>query len=258
LLHRLAVCCLAAAAALSLGAVLAGPAAAGTSSSRATGTVATGTAATPRGKLHVRVDIKRFQRTRQGPVARGVATATLGSLGNRPTTVRKRVTLQVAQRGRCNILTLTLDTLDLTLLGLNVHLDRVELHVTGNRRGGVLGRLFCSLAGARVQPARVAAAKLNRRIARRGTVRPISFAVPLQGRAAQATATTCNVLELTLGPLHVDLLGLIIDLNRVHLTITANRNGGLLGQIFCALANGQSPLGTGTPPLAGVTPPTTG
>jgi hypothetical protein len=253
LLHRLAVCCLVAAAALSLGAVLAGPAAAGTSSSRATGAVAVGTATTPHGKLHVRVDIKRFQRTRQGPVARGVATATLGSLGNRPTTVRKRVTLQVAQRGRCNILTLTLDTLDLTLLGLNVHLDRVELHVTGNRRGGVLGRLFCSLAGARVQPARAAAAALNKRIARRGTVRPISFSVPLQGRAAQAT-TTCNILELTLGPLHVDLLGLIIDLNRVHLTITANRNGGLLGQIFCALANGQAPT---LPAVPGVALPTT-
>jgi hypothetical protein len=191
-------------------------------------------------------------------VARGVATATLGSLGNKPTTVRKRVTLQVAQRGRCNILTLTLDTLDLTLLGLNVHLDRVELHVTGRRRGGVLGRLFCSLAGARVQPARVAAAMLNKRIARRGTVRPIAFSVPLQGRAAQ-TAATCNILELTLGPLHVDLLGLVIDLNRVHLTITANRRGGILGQIFCALANGRVPaLGTtpvATPPLPVATPP---
>jgi hypothetical protein len=250
-LHRFAVCCLVAAAALSLGAVLAGPAAAGTSSSRATSAVATGTATTPRGKLHVRVDIKRFQRTRQGPVARGVARATLGGLGTGPTTVSKRVTLQVARRGRCNILTLTLDTLDLTLLGLNVHLDRVELHVTGRRRGGVLGRLFCSLAGARVQPARVAAATLNRRIARRGTIRPIAFSVPLNGRAAQAT-TTCNVLELTLGPLHVDLLGLVIDLNRVHLTITANRNGGLLGQIFCALANGQTPTLPAVPAVPAV------
>jgi hypothetical protein len=249
LLHRLAVCCLVAAAALALGAVVAGPAAAGTSSSRATGFVATGTAATPRGKLHVQVDIKRFQRTRQGPVARGVAQATLGSLGSGPTTVRKRVTLQVAQRGRCNILTLTLDTLDLTLLGLNVHLDRVDLRVTGRRRGGVLGQLFCSLAGARVQPGQAAAAKLNRRIARRGTVRPLSFTVPLQGRAAQTTAV-CNVLELTLGPLHVDLLGLVIDLNRVHLTITANRNGGLLGQIFCALANGQTPTLPAVPGVA--------
>ena len=240
MLHRLAVCCLVAAAALALGTVLAGPAAAGTSSSRATGTVASGTAATPRGKLHVRVDIKRFQRTRQGPVARGVATATLGSLGNTPTTVRKRVTLQVQQTGNCNILTLRLNQLDLTLLGLNVHLDRVNLRVTGNPQGGVLGRLFCSLAGARVQPAQVAAAKLNRRIARRGTLRPISFAVPLQGRAAQAT-TTCNILELTLGPLHVDLLGLIIDLNRVHLTITATPNGGVLGNLFCGLANGTTP-----------------
>jgi len=252
-LHRLAVCCLVAAAALSLGAVLAGPAAAGTSSSRATGTVATGTAATPRGKLHVRVDVKRFQRTRQGPVARGVATATLGSLGNGPTSVRKRVTLQVQQTGNCNILTLTLDQLDLTLLGLHVHLDKVDLEVTGRPAGGVLGRLFCSLANARVTPARAAAARLNKRIARRGTLRPISFAVPLNGRTAQVNATTCNILELTLGPLHVDLLGLVIDLNQVHLTITANRNGGILGQIFCSLANGQAPTIPAVPGVPGVT-----
>jgi hypothetical protein len=255
-LHRLAVCCLVAAAALALGAVLAGPATAGTSSSRATGLVATGTAATPRGKLHVQVDIKRFQRTRHGPVARGVARATLGSLGNKPTTVRKRVTLQVQQTGACNILTLRLDQLDLTLLGLHVHLDKVNLRVTGRPAGGVLGRLFCSLANATVNPGRAAgaAAKLNRRIARRGTIRPISFSVPLNGRAAQAAATTCNILELTLGPLHVDLLGLVIDLNKVHLTITADRKGGILGSIFCSLANGQTPTLPAVPGVAAPTP----
>jgi hypothetical protein len=33
------------------------------------------------------------------------------------------------------------------------------------------------------------------------------------------------------------LLGLVVDLNKVHLTITANPTGGVLGRLFCGLAN---------------------
>ena len=47
---------------------------------------------------------------------------------------------------------------------------------------------------------------------------------------------TCTVLTLTLGSLHLELLGIVIDLNQVVLTITADPTGGLLGQILCALA----------------------
>ena len=49
----------------------------------------------------------------------------------------------------------------------------------------------------------------------------------------------CNVLNLTLGPLDLNLLGLRIQLNEVHLVITAINSGpnsGLLGQLLCALA----------------------
>ena len=48
---------------------------------------------------------------------------------------------------------------------------------------------------------------------------------------------TCNILDLTLGPLHLDLLGLIVDLNEVHLTIDAQQGpGNLLGNLLCAVA----------------------
>jgi hypothetical protein len=70
-------------------------------------------------------------------------------------------------------------------------------------------------------------------------VRPFSVTVPITAKTAQAT--TCPVLELTLGPLHLDLLGLVIDLNRVHLTITATRGGGLLGDLFCGLSTATPP-----------------
>jgi hypothetical protein len=33
-------------------------------------------------------------------------------------------------------------------------------------------------------------------------------------------------------------LGLVVDLNQVVLTITANPSGGLLGQLLCSLAGG--------------------
>lgn len=56
--------------------------------------------------------------------------------------------------------------------------------------------------------------------------------------AAIGTATTCNVLNLVLGPLSLNLLGLQIDLAQVVLNITANPAGGLLGQLLCALAGG--------------------
>jgi hypothetical protein len=51
------------------------------------------------------------------------------------------------------------------------------------------------------------------------------------------TTATCEILDLTLGPLHLDLLGLIVDLNQVHLTITAEQGpGNLLGNLLCAIA----------------------
>lgn len=52
------------------------------------------------------------------------------------------------------------------------------------------------------------------------------------------TQASCQILDLTLGPLHLDLLGLVVDLNQVHLTITAEQgSGNLLGNLLCAVAH---------------------
>jgi len=56
-----------------------------------------------------------------------------------------------------------------------------------------------------------------------------------------ALAVTCPILDLTLGPLDLNLLGLEIHLDQVHLTIDANPAGGLLGQLLCAIANLLTP-----------------
>lgn len=78
-------------------------------------------------------------------------------------------------------------------------------------------------------------------------VRTVSLALqPAQRHATNAAAQTCTILDLTLGPLHLNLLGLVIDLNQVHLVITAQQGpGNLLGNLLCALANLLNPSGTG-------------
>jgi hypothetical protein len=54
---------------------------------------------------------------------------------------------------------------------------------------------------------------------------------------ATLAQATCRILDLTLGPLHLDLLGLVVDLNQVHLTINAVPGpGNLLGNLLCAIA----------------------
>ena len=63
----------------------------------------------------------------------------------------------------------------------------------------------------------------------------VTQSVSMPAAVAQAT---CRVLDLTLGPLHLDLLGLVVDLNQVHLTINAVPGpGNLLGNLLCAITH---------------------
>ncbi len=55
-------------------------------------------------------------------------------------------------------------------------------------------------------------------------------------RAAALPAASCGVLNLVLGPLNLNLLGLVVTLNQVHLNITAV-TGSLLGDLLCDVAN---------------------
>jgi hypothetical protein len=65
------------------------------------------------------------------------------------------------------------------------------------------------------------------------------------GEVGIGTQAICEVLHLELGPLHLNLLGLIVDLNQVVLDITADSAGGLLGSLLCSVAGllgGGQPL----------------
>jgi len=76
-----------------------------------------------------------------------------------------------------------------------------------------------------------------------GVVTPVSQRVTTAAAIAQAS---CTILDLTLGPLHLNLLGLVVDLNQVHLQITGQTgNGQLLGNLLCGLANALNGGGGG-------------
>ena len=80
-----------------------------------------------------------------------------------------------------------------------------------------------------------------------GTVAGVPTTTPGTSQVGTAQSTgSCRILDLVLGPLHLDLLGLVVDLNQVHLTITAQRGpGNLLGNLLCALAGLLDNTGSG-------------
>lgn len=76
-----------------------------------------------------------------------------------------------------------------------------------------------------------------------GTTRQVSQTETMQ--VSQIQAIGCEVLDLVLGPLDLNLLGLAVHLDRVHLNITAVPGAGnLLGNLICAIAGLLNPGGS--------------
>jgi hypothetical protein len=138
----------------------------------------------------------------------------------------------------------------LELLGLQVTTSTINLNIYA-QRGEVLGNLFCALARAKVSFPR-AARDLNSRLHGR-PLRVMSASDSVPASAAQTQPVACQVLKLILGPLHLNLLGLVVDLygknksSPVVVTIDAVPSQGLLGSLLCGLAGG-----TGVNTLGGV------
>jgi hypothetical protein len=67
-----------------------------------------------------------------------------------------------------------------------------------------------------------------------GTVTDTPVAVPL---TADPTGT-CQILDLRIGTVHLDLLGLVVQLDPVHLNISAQPgSGNLLGNLLCSVSH---------------------
>jgi hypothetical protein len=194
----------------------------------------------------MKAKITNFRATQDGVVANGTLTGRLRSgtsVSRDSAPVKFRVVAQ--RRGRrCDVITLRLAPLTLELLGVQVKTSHISLDVFA-RRGRVLGNLFCALARAEVRFPRVARALNSRLDGRSLRVFTASQSLPAAAGAAQAQQPrSCQVLRLVLGPLHLDLLGLVVDLygrtqrDPVIVTINAQPSRGLLGQLLCGLAGG--------------------
>jgi hypothetical protein len=67
-----------------------------------------------------------------------------------------------------------------------------------------------------------------------GTVTNTPVTLPV----STAGTGSCQILDLRLGPLDLNLLGLVVHLDVVHLNITAQQGpGNLLGNLLCAVAH---------------------
>lgn len=193
------------------------------------------------GKFTMTTKITSVRAVASGLVADGVVVGRLnagGTVVRDKAPARFRVS-QTQRNGRCNILALRLAPVHLALLGIRVDTSHISLDVTARRRGGVLGRLFCTLANVELRFPRVAMARLNRRLDEAPIVTRSS--APVRVATHQGT---CQILDLILGPLHLDLLGLVVDLygqtksDPVRVTITGEPGHGLLGDLLCSLAGG--------------------
>jgi hypothetical protein len=189
-------------------------------------------------------EITRFRATASGVVAQGTLTGKLssGTSVSRDSAPVRFAAVAKPRAGRCNVITLRLAPLDLELLGVQVTTSHISLDVYG-LKGRVLGDLFCALSHAKVtfpRAARVARALNHHLNGHPLRVLGASESFP----ASVAQAQTCQVLKLVLGPLHLDLLGLVVDLygqtkaDPVIVTINAQPSKGLLGQLLCGVAGG--------------------
>jgi hypothetical protein len=208
----------------------------------ATPAVAAPAEAASEGKITVRSKITGFAVQNGRLVANGTITGKLAGSGEVvKDTARVRFRALRQNGSRCDVLTLRLAPLTLELLGVRVQTSTINLELYG-RRGAVLGNLLCAISEAEVRLPRIAAA-MNRRLDGK--------ALPVMGATTEVRAAdhlgTCQVLRLVLGPLHLDLLGLNVELygeNRrspVVVTIDALPGHGVLGDLLCGLAGGPQP-----------------
>ena len=210
-------------------------------------------------KVSVDVSAQRFVVEGDQVVAKGPVVARVQRADGTTTTVEQQIELKVKPTGKCRILELNLAKLYLNLLGLEVRTSAINVEITGDAKQ-TLGKLFCSLSeGLKLDKsvlAKRSARSLNKEL--NGAPLPIlSLKVPVRPQEQPASSRpsrgtvpppspeSCEVLDLLVGPLHLNLLGLVVDLygpsraEAVRVLVTADPNGGELGQVFCQVASGQ-------------------
>jgi len=191
----------------------------------------------------------------------------------------------VLQQEGCQILYLRLAPIDLNLLGLRVQTSVITLVITAHPGEGLLGDLLCAVNNLLNPTPTQLAQLLNTIVGSLGGQLPtgtvltgllpinfVNFREQDGGLVADFVVRTaggfvgpftapvtllqpeegvCTVLSLVLGPLDLTLLGLQVQLygeteaDPIEVLITADPNGGLLGNLLC----GISRILDGTPNL---------
>jgi hypothetical protein len=64
----------------------------------------------------------------------------------------------------------------------------------------------------------------------------VPFSAPVDVTATPNPNDPCPILNLRLGPINLNLLGLVVQTSPICLVITGFANGGLLGQLLCGLS----------------------
>jgi hypothetical protein len=279
--------CLAASTLLVAGLFAGFATAAGSSSSSATAP-AVSSASGQLGTLYVGFAVSKFFVQGKTLFARGTKIATLTGLDGTQRVQRTPfVTPVKTSKGRvlasatrtCSVLNLNLGPTHLALLGLIVDLDKIVLTITANSEGGLLGGLLCGLAGGGgllpgiggAAPAptprtlSATASRLTQAAKTTGLAQGRGYLIPLEVTTTRRTASVqalppvpagvCTVLDLPLGPLDLNLLGLMVHLDATEVRITADPAGGLLGSLLCSLAGGAptTPVPTPTTPTTTTT-----
>jgi hypothetical protein len=144
-------------------------------------------------------NVERFVGQGNELVARGVLNGTLTEAGVTRQVTNVPVALPLALervRGTCRILHLELGPLDLDLLGLQVHLNRVVLDITARRGPGrLLGNLLCGIAGL-LDRSPIPLAALQNRLNSLLNVSHVVTNVPLSGRLS-GNRTFSGTLDIT-------------------------------------------------------------
>jgi len=180
-----------------------------------------------------------------------------GQLVGRAFTLRDiRVPITLTQTGVtmesdgtvCPILSLALEIERLSILGLVVELNDcnegpVTVVIEAVEGGGLLGDLLCSLAGPTgilgdlrlVDPAGLTGLV-------QGVLDGVFKSLVTSGKATgepsnSASPAACDILTLELGPITLNLLGLVVKTSPICLFVFAEPNEGLLGDLLCQLTD---------------------
>lgn len=83
----------------------------------------------------------------------------------------------------------------------------------------------------------------NKRVTRENVVIPVTLGTPAAAAEGVQAQAVCDILDLVLGPIDLTLLGLRLQVNQLHIQLTGDSTGGLLGSLLCPLLDPLGPLG---------------